>query len=109
VTLLVGLERGWRERDAPDHSRTAGIRTFGVSGLLGGVVAALADALGAASVLVGGFIAFAAVLAWYKAREAAHDDDFSDRQGKSKPRDERVHGWAPAFRRRPAADGREPT
>jgi uncharacterized membrane protein (DUF4010 family) len=77
IGLLVGLERGWRERKAPDHSRTAGIRTFGISGLLGGVVAALAIALGAASVLVGGFIAFAAVLAWYKAREAAHDEDFS--------------------------------
>ncbi|TIP76937.1 MAG: MgtC/SapB family protein, partial [Mesorhizobium sp.] len=32
IGLLVGLERGWRERDEPDHSRTAGIRTFGISG-----------------------------------------------------------------------------
>ena len=24
----VGLERGWREREQPDHSRTTGIRTF---------------------------------------------------------------------------------
>lgn len=77
IGLLVGLERGWRERDAPDRSRTAGIRTFGISGLLGGILAALANALGAVSVLVGGFIAFAAIFAWYKAREAAHDEDFS--------------------------------
>jgi len=77
IGLLVGLERGWLERDAPDRSRTAGIRTFGISGLLGGIVTALANALGAASVLVGGFIAFAAIFAWYKAREAARDDDFS--------------------------------
>ncbi|BAV51078.1 membrane protein [Mesorhizobium sp. 113-1-2] len=77
IGLLVGLERGWREREAPDRSRTAGIRTFGISGLLGGVLAALANALGAISVLVGGFIAFAAIFAWYKAREAAHDEDFS--------------------------------
>ncbi|TGQ72562.1 DUF4010 domain-containing protein [Mesorhizobium sp. M00.F.Ca.ET.186.01.1.1] len=77
IGLLVGLERGWQERDAPDRSRTAGIRTFGISGLLGGVLAALANAVGAVSVLVGGFIAFAAILAWYKAREAAHDEDFS--------------------------------
>ncbi|SJM32175.1 MgtC/SapB family protein [Mesorhizobium delmotii] len=77
IGLLVGLERGWRERDEPDHSRTAGIRTFGISGLLGGILAALADALYASSVLVGGFIAFAAIFAWYKAREAAHDEDFS--------------------------------
>jgi len=77
IGLLVGLERGWQERDAPDRSRTAGIRTFGISGLLGGVLAALANALGAVSVLVGGFIAFATIFAWYKAREAAHDEDFS--------------------------------
>ncbi|PDQ19832.1 hypothetical protein CN311_17485 [Mesorhizobium sanjuanii] len=77
IGLLVGLERGWRERDAPDRSRTAGIRTFGISGLLGGILAALANALGAVSVLVGGFIAFAAIFAWYKAREAKHDEDFS--------------------------------
>lgn len=77
IGLLVGLERGWRERDAPDRSRTAGIRTFGISGLLGGILAALAEALGAVSVLVGGFIAFAAIFAWYKAREAVHDEDFS--------------------------------
>jgi uncharacterized membrane protein (DUF4010 family) len=77
IGLLVGLERGWRERDAPDRSRTAGIRTFGISGLLGGILAALADALGAVSVLVGGFVTFAAIFAWYKAREAAHDEDFS--------------------------------
>ena len=77
IGLLVGLERGWRERDAPDRSRTAGIRTFGITGLLGGVVAALAKALAANSVLVAGFIAFAAIFAWYKAREAEHDEDFS--------------------------------
>lgn len=77
IGLLVGLERGWRERDAPEGSRTAGIRTFGISGLLGGLIAALADALDAVSVLVGGFIVFAAIFAWYKVREAAHDEDFS--------------------------------
>ncbi|TRC99662.1 MgtC/SapB family protein [Mesorhizobium sp. WSM4303] len=31
IGLLVGLERGWQERDALDRSRTAGIRTFGCS------------------------------------------------------------------------------
>lgn len=74
IGLLVGLERGWRERDAPDRSRTAGIRTYGISGLLGGTFAALAESLDAVSVLVAGFLGFAAVFALYKAREAAHDD-----------------------------------
>ncbi|TPK74734.1 MgtC/SapB family protein [Mesorhizobium sp. B2-4-15] len=77
IGLLVGLERGWRERDEPAGSRTAGIRTFGISGLLGGLIAALSNALGAVSVLVGGFTVFAVIFAWYKMREAAHDDDFS--------------------------------
>lgn len=77
IGLLVGLERGWRERDAPDKSRTAGIRTYGISGLLGGIIAALSDAVGATFLLVAGFLGFAAVFAWYKAREATHDEDFS--------------------------------
>ncbi|BCH08499.1 membrane protein [Mesorhizobium sp. 131-3-5] len=77
IGLLVGLERGWQERDAPAHSRTAGIRTFGIAGLLGGIIAALAEALNAISVLIAGFLAFAGIFAWYKAREAAHDEDFS--------------------------------
>jgi uncharacterized membrane protein YhiD involved in acid resistance len=45
IGLLVGLERGWRERAMPAGSRTAGIRTYGLTGLLGGVLAALAQAL----------------------------------------------------------------
>lgn len=77
IGLLVGLERGWRERDAPEHSRTAGIRTFGITGLLGGLCAALSDAMGSSVVLGVAFLAFAAIFAWYKSREAIHDEDFS--------------------------------
>src|SRR4029434_7682466 len=35
--LLVGVERGWQERAAAEGSRIAGIRTFGLIGLLGGL------------------------------------------------------------------------
>lgn len=45
--LIVGLERGWRERDAPEGGRAAGLRTFGLLGLLGGVLGLLAAPLGA--------------------------------------------------------------
>ncbi|UYQ73439.1 DUF4010 domain-containing protein [Pelagibacterium flavum] len=38
IGLLVGLERGWRDRETAEGERTAGIRTYGISGLLGGVV-----------------------------------------------------------------------
>lgn len=77
IGLLVGLERGWRERDAPDGNRTAGIRTYGISGLLGGVVAALALAFDAPAILIGGFLTFTAVFTLYKLREDIHDDSFS--------------------------------
>jgi len=77
IGLLVGLERGWRERDAPAHSRTAGIRTYGIAGLLGGIFAALAQSLGAVSVLIAGFLGFAATFTFYNLREAAMDEDFS--------------------------------
>ncbi len=33
--LLIGLERGWQERQAEEGSRLAGIRTFGLVSLLG--------------------------------------------------------------------------
>lgn len=36
--LLVGLERGWRERDVPEGGRVAGLRTFALIALLGGVL-----------------------------------------------------------------------
>src|ERR1700730_6579635 len=66
IGLLIGLERGWRRRGATAGSRAAGIRTFALSGLLGGVIAALALALpnqeagGAATLAIVLGVAFAA-------------------------------------------------
>ena len=77
IGLLVGLERGWREREAPAGSRTAGIRTYGLSGLLGGVFAALAQAFNDGSVFLAGFLGFALAFAWFQSREAEHDQNFS--------------------------------
>lgn len=42
VGLLVGLERGWRERELPEGGRVAGLRTFALIGLLGGVLSVAA-------------------------------------------------------------------
>ncbi len=39
--LMIGLERGWRERERPDGARVAGLRTFTLIGLLGGVLGLL--------------------------------------------------------------------
>jgi len=42
IGLMFGLERGWEFRELHTEQRTAGLRTFGAIGLLGGVVAELA-------------------------------------------------------------------
>ena len=44
--LLIGLERGWHQRDLPDGQRVAGLRTFGLIGLLGGLGGLLAQRWG---------------------------------------------------------------
>ena len=77
IGLLVGLERGWRERDAPAGSRTAGIRTYGLCGLLGGVLAAVSQALQSGLVLALGFVSFAAVFSWFKWQELEEDQSYS--------------------------------
>lgn len=77
IGLVVGLERGWQEREMAAGSRTAGIRTYGISGLLGGILAAVAQALSAPAVFYIGFLGFAAVFAWYQRREAIRDQNFS--------------------------------
>lgn len=41
VGLLIGVERGWQERATAEGGRVAGIRTFGLIGLGGGLVALL--------------------------------------------------------------------
>lgn len=46
VGLLIGLERGWRDRERAEGSRVAGLRTFALLGLLGGTAALLAPMLG---------------------------------------------------------------
>jgi uncharacterized membrane protein (DUF4010 family) len=80
IGLLIGLERGWRTREAEAGSRTAGIRTFAISGVLGGVVAALARQFDAAAggILLGfGFAAHAAVFAAFSRDENRHAGTFS--------------------------------
>jgi uncharacterized membrane protein (DUF4010 family) len=83
IGLLIGLERGWRARAERPGSRTAGFRTFAISGLLGGVVGALAQAAGGAATMGGGavigiaFAAFAVVMALFCLEENRADNNFS--------------------------------
>lgn len=46
IGLLIGIERGWKERQAEEGGRVAGVRTYGLIGLLGGGSALLAEHLG---------------------------------------------------------------
>ncbi len=46
IGLMIGVERGWTQRDKPEGGRMAGLRTFTVTGLFGGVAAALAQLYG---------------------------------------------------------------
>lgn len=43
---VIGLERGWRERERAEGSRVAGLRTFSLLGLFGGILGALARDIG---------------------------------------------------------------
>ncbi len=44
IGLLIGLERGWVQRDEAEGERTLGLRTLGLTGLLGGATGAIAAA-----------------------------------------------------------------
>ncbi len=46
IGLLIGVERGWKEREAEEGERIAGVRTYGLIGLLGGASGLLAVHLG---------------------------------------------------------------
>jgi len=56
IGLLIGLERGWRAREGTAGSRTAGVRTFAITGLLGGVVGALSGKVGGPVSAGGGIV-----------------------------------------------------
>ncbi|HEB82089.1 MAG TPA: MgtC/SapB family protein [Gammaproteobacteria bacterium] len=49
IGLLIGIERGWKFREAKEGERIAGLRTHGLIGLLGGVSGLLAQYLGVAA------------------------------------------------------------
>jgi uncharacterized membrane protein (DUF4010 family) len=66
IGLIVGLERGWKTRDQHSGQRLAGLRTFAVTALCGGVLAALslpdrfvvlaAGTLVVGALIVGGYL-----------------------------------------------------
>ncbi len=72
--LLIGLERGWKEREAKEGQRVAGLRTFGLIGLLGGVWGLLALELG--ELLLGvAFATLALIMVGAYVITTRHDED----------------------------------
>lgn len=76
IGLLVGVERGWRDRDMPEGGRAAGIRTYALTGLLGGVAGLLSQGLGGWAFAAIG-LPFAAAFILFKQREQAQENDYS--------------------------------
>ncbi len=61
IGLMIGVERGWQERDSQEGQRIAGVRTYGLIGLLGGVFGMLGELFGPL-VLGLGFLALSLVV-----------------------------------------------
>lgn len=76
IGLLVGIERGWRGREGSPGSRTAGIRTFALIGLFGGVLAALLPRAGPLPLAIIG-LGFTLAFAAFQWREGATENDYS--------------------------------
>lgn len=72
IGLLIGIERGWRGRSQADGQRVAGLRTFGLLGLLGGISGLLATGPGMPAALL--FLAggIGALLLGYARMAASH-------------------------------------
>lgn len=70
IGLLVGLERGWRQRDEKEGQRTAGLRTYALSGLLGGVAGILSPLTSglAVPVTIGAYTLAMAAFQWLESR-----------------------------------------
>jgi uncharacterized membrane protein (DUF4010 family) len=74
--FVIGLERGWKERDEAEGLRAAGLRTFSLIGLMGGVFGVLS--LGGDRLLISaGFVTTGAVLALFIWRETAREGEYS--------------------------------
>lgn len=61
IGLMIGVERGWQERASQEGQRIAGVRTYGLIGLLGGSFGLLSQQYG--ELILGlGFIAVSVVV-----------------------------------------------
>ncbi len=76
VGLLVGLERGWQLREEAEGERTAGLRTYALTGLLGGISAAV-SAASSPLLLAAALMSFTAAFTLFAWVEATTERNFS--------------------------------
>ena len=77
VGLIVGIERGWRQRDEPEGGRTAGVRTFALIGFLGGLAGTTSLVAGTPLPWIACLVLLTAVFALFSLREGIAERDFS--------------------------------
>jgi uncharacterized membrane protein (DUF4010 family) len=76
IGLLIGLERGWQQREEAEGERTAGLRTYTLTALLGALSAVLASHTSA--VFLGlSFLGFALAFSAFSWLEAKTERNFS--------------------------------
>lgn len=75
IGLMIGMERGWQQREADVGERVAGLRTFAVIGLAGGVIGLL-TARTSPVVLGLGFFALAILLVVAHTLAAQNDNHY---------------------------------
>jgi len=72
--LMIGIERGWSGRDSDDGTRVAGVRTFSLIGLSGGVFAILAQQWGVWLIVTGFFVVAILIASSYISHSKLSDD-----------------------------------
>lgn len=77
IGLLIGLERGWRQRNEHSGGRIAGIRTHALLGLGGGLCGLLAGKVSVWFGLAGAIGMIASLVLAHRARLAEPDDNVS--------------------------------
>ncbi|MGE3874138.1 MAG: MgtC/SapB family protein [Parvibaculaceae bacterium] len=76
IGFLIGLERGWKDRAEAEGQRTAGLRTYTLIALLGGIFGALTKDQNFL-LLASGFVIVSGSLGAFFWREGTKEDDFS--------------------------------
>jgi uncharacterized membrane protein (DUF4010 family) len=76
IGLLIGLERGWRQREEAEGERTAGLRTYTLTALLGALSAILSNHTGHAFLGLS-FLGFALAFGAFAWLEAKTEQNFS--------------------------------